>query len=140
MAVSSVSGESAGVWGASPLLGRELAAALHVRGRLDDLPDEAKPPHRADHEAADVELPRLQAVERGRGEGVVVVVPRLPERDPREPPDVARLVLDAEAARADEVADRVHRPRDVVQEEDPDQAAPEHRLQPGADRSAPDPA
>ena len=47
-------------------------------------------------------------------EAVVVVVPRLAERDPGEPPDVARLVLDAEAARAEEVADGVDRPGDVV--------------------------
>ena len=66
-------------------------------------------------------------------EGVVVVVPRLAEGDPGEPPDVARLVLDAEAARAEEVADGVDRPGDVVEQEDPDQAAPEHRLQAGAE-------
>ena len=105
-----------------------------------DLPDEPEPAHQPDHEPADVELPGLQAVERRGGEGVVVVVPGLAERDPREPPDVARLVLDAEAARADEVADRVDRPRDVVEQEDPDQAAPEQRLQPGAERAAPEPA
>ena len=51
---------------------------------------------------------------------MVVVVPRLAERDPREPPDVARLVGGLEPAPAEEVADRVDRPGDVVEQEDAD--------------------
>ena len=71
---------------------------------------------------------------------MVVVMPRLAEGDPGEPPDVPRLVLDPEPARADEVAHGVDRPGDVVEQEDPDHAAPEERLQAGADCAAPEPA
>ena len=102
---SRVNGESGGVSG--PNLGsvisvrEELAAAvLHLDRRHVDLPDEPEPAHQPDHETADVELPRPQAMERRGGEGVMVVMPRLAERDPGEPPDVPRLVLDSEAARS----------------------------------------
>src|SRR6185503_19002854 len=44
-----------------------------------------------------------------------------------EPPDVRGAVLDVEPPASEEVADRVDRPRDVVQEEDAHEAAPEQR-------------
>ncbi len=80
---------------------------------------------RPDHQRRGIELPAAQAVDGGAREGVVVVVPGLAERGEREPEDVGRLVVDLEAARAEEVADRVDAPGDVVDEEDPHQAAPE---------------
>ena len=55
----------------------------------------------------------------------MVVVPGLAERRDRQPGDVRGLVLDVEAAGAEEVADRVDRPRDVVDEEDAHEAAPD---------------
>ena len=71
-----------------------------------------------------VDLPPLQAVHRGAREGVVVVVPGLAERRQREPEHVGRVVLDVEAAAAEEVAHRVDRPGDVVEHEDAHEAAP----------------
>src|SRR5580765_5553987 len=76
------------------------------------------------------------ASRRGRAPGgpwkaeVRNVVPPLPERDPGEPPDVAGFVARLEPAPSEEVADRVDRPGDVVEQEDahspsPDQAADE---------------
>ncbi len=62
---------------------------------------------------------------RGAGEGVVVVVPGLAERGKGEPEDVRGPVVHLEAARSQEVADRVDAPGHVVDEEDADQAAPE---------------
>ena len=68
---------------------------------------------------------QLQAV-RGRArERVVVVVPALAEGRDREPEDVGRVILDVEAALAEEVADRVDRPGHVVLDEDADEAAPD---------------
>ena len=55
----------------------------------------------------------------------MVVVPALAERERGEPEDVGRVVLDREAARPEEVADRVDRPRDVVQGEDAHRTAPQ---------------
>ena len=60
---------------------------------------------------------------------MVVVVPRLAERQRRQPDEVARLVVGVEAPAADEVAQRVDRERHVVQQEDPHQAAPQQRDQ-----------
>src|SRR3954447_6168020 len=75
-----------------------------------------------DHPAARIE-PRLeppQPVEGGGRERVVVVVPALAERDQTQQPDVPALVLRTEASTPPEVADRVDRERDVVEQEDPD--------------------
>src|SRR5215210_4186903 len=82
-----------------------------------------------DHPAAWIE-PRLeppQPVEGRARERVVVVVPALAERDQGQQPDVAALVLRPELALPPEVADRVDRERHVVEQEDPDRAAPEER-------------
>ena len=90
-----------------------------------DVPREADPGHRADDQARDVDLAAPQAVPRGGGEGVVVVVPGLAERGQREPEHVAATeVVGVEAPAPEEVADRVDRERDVVEEEDPHQARP----------------
>ena len=84
------------------------------------LQPEDQPPRR-------VELPAAQAVDGRARERVVVVVPRLAERGEREPDDVGRVVVGGEAPAAEEVADRVDRPGDVVHEEDPHEPAPEQR-------------
>jgi hypothetical protein len=90
--------------------------------RLDALApgpaDVVRPPEpleAADELGAAVELPAVDAVARGRRVGVVQVVPRLAHRDHREGPDVARLVAGLEGLVAEGVADRVDRPRDVVE-------------------------
>src|SRR3954465_159747 len=61
----------------------------------------------ADHHGRRVDLPAPEAVARRRGEGVVVVVPGLAEREERQPEDVARLVRGGVAAPPEDVADRV---------------------------------
>ena len=50
-----------------------------------------------------------------------------PKRHDRQRPDVARVVARGERRVADHVADRVDRPRDVVQQRNPHQARPEER-------------
>ena len=79
----------------------------------------------ADDHLRRVDLVPLQAVRGGAREGVVVVVPALAEGRDREPEDVGRVILDVEAALAEEVADRVDRPGHVVLEEDAHEAAPD---------------
>ena len=79
----------------------------------------------ADEPRRRIELARPEAVDGRAREGVVVVVPGLAERRQRQPEDVGRVVLDVEAPAPEEVADGVDRPRDVVDEEDADQAAPQ---------------
>src|SRR5436305_556913 len=69
-------------------------------------------------------------------ERVVVVVPRLAERRQREPEDVGRVVVGIEPAAAEEVAHRVHAPGDVVDHEDPHEAAPQKRGQAAGDAAA----
>src|SRR3712207_8704979 len=49
---------------------------------------------------------------------ILQVVPRLAHREDRERPEVRRLVPRGERALADDVADRVHRPGDVVRSEE----------------------
>src|SRR5207248_10732393 len=75
-----------------PVLGvRELR--LLPRGRdPDDAPRETAPLEPADHPAAGIEFEPPQAVEGRRRKRVMVVVPGLAERQPRQPPHVARLV------------------------------------------------
>src|SRR5580765_8524229 len=64
-----------------------------------------------------------------RRERVVPVVPRLAERRDRQQPEVAALVASAERLLAEEVADRVDREGHVLEQEDPDEAGPDHRLE-----------
>ena len=70
-------------------------------------------------------------------ERVVVVVPGLAETGQREPEDVRRIVAGLEAACAEEVADRVDAPGDVVDEEDAHEPGPQQRLEAGVQRAAP---
>ncbi len=95
----------------------------------------------ADHEPGRIgqALPGLQAVEGGGREGMVVVVPGLAHRQRREPEHVARLVLDREPLAPEEVADRVDRPGHVVEQEHPDEAAPQERGERAAEAAADDP-
>jgi hypothetical protein len=76
--------------------------ALTVRRDLDDVPGQPQALHRADDPAGRIELPPPQAVQRRTGEGVMVVVPGLPEGEEREPEDVRGVVVDREAPGAEE--------------------------------------
>src|SRR3954452_19923226 len=91
-------------------------------------PELLEPP---DDARRDVELPWLEAVPRRGREGVVVVVPGLAEGQRREPQQVARLVARVELLAAEEVAERVDRVGDVVQQEDAHEPAPQHPGQAG---------
>src|SRR6187401_1772306 len=90
-----------------------------------DSPGEAEECEALDDDVADIKLPPAEAVSRGGGEGVVVVVPALAEGEEGDDGVVAAVVAGAEGTRAPEVAHGVHAPGDVVHEEDADQAAPE---------------
>src|SRR6185503_5316122 len=78
-----------------------------------------------DGAGAAVELAGVDAVAGAGRVGVVQVVPGLAHRQHRQPPDVGRLVTALERTLADGVADRVDRPRDVVEQADADQRPPE---------------
>src|SRR4051812_30109124 len=97
-------------------LGGELSG-LPFRRDLDDVPGEARLLEAPDHPRGRVELPGLEAVARGRRERVVVVVPRLAEREERQPEQVARLVAGRELPAPEEVAERVDAVGRVVQDE-----------------------
>src|SRR2546423_276437 len=114
---------------------RAELARLALRADPDDVPDEPEPLHRRDYDGRRVELPAPEPVARGRREGVVVVVPRLAERERREPGEVARLVVRLVAPAPEEVAQRVDAERQLVAEEDPHRAAPEHRREPAGHRA-----
>ena len=67
---------------------RELCR-LSLARDPDDAPRKPTSFETTDHPAARIDLEAAQAVESRRREGVVVVVPGLTEREPREPPDVS---------------------------------------------------
>ena len=90
---------------ASPLE-RQLAR-LALRAHRDDVPRQPELLEPADHDRRPGRSPAPQPVARRRRERMVVVVPRLAEREQREPEDVARLVRGREAAAAEDVADRL---------------------------------
>ena len=71
--------------------------------------------------------PRADAVAGAGGVGVVQVVPRLAHRGDGQRPDVGGAVAVGPGPVADDVADRVDRPGDVVQHRDADEAGPEER-------------
>ena len=71
---------------------------------------------------------------------MVVVVPGLAEGRDRDQGEVARLVAGLEVALAEDVAERVDAVGEVVQDEDPDQAAPEQAGERGEEGAADDPA
>ena len=122
---------------AERLRGRALELRARALGRdLDDVPGQPHARHREDQPAGGVELIPAQPVEGRLREGVVVVVPRLAERRQRQPEHVRRLVVGVEAAAAEEVADRVDAPGDVVHEEDPHEAGPQQRAEAAGDERA----
>ena len=71
---------------------------------------------------------------------MVVVVPGLAHRRQRQPGEVARLVLGLIGLAAEHVAERVDAVGDVVEDEHPHRAAPEHSGQPAEDLAADPPA
>ena len=74
------------------------------------------------------------------GESVMVVVPRLAEREDRQPPQVAGLVAGLEPLAAEEVAERVDAVRRVVKDQHPHGAAPQQPGQGRGERAADQPA
>src|SRR3954464_15735460 len=80
---------------------------LALRGDAHDVPRQAGLLERPDDPRGGVELPAPETVA-GRGrEGVLAVVPGLPEGEDGEPPQVAGLVAGLELALAEEVTQRV---------------------------------
>src|SRR5207244_6143758 len=67
-------------------------ARLALAADLDNVPHNPDARERPYHQRRDVELPPAQAMRSRRREGVVVVVPGLPERWQREQEHVARTV------------------------------------------------
>ncbi len=90
-----------------------------------DVPDEPEPLEDADHPPRQVDLKPVEAVPRGGGERVVVVVPALAEDEERDQPVVAGLVAGAVVLTPEHVADRVHAEGRVLVGEDADEAAPD---------------
>src|SRR3954447_16516423 len=115
---------------------RRLARAAHA----DHVPCEPHPLQGPHHRRRHVGLPPAAPVRGGGRERVVVVVPRLPERQHRKPPEVARLVAGVEAPAAEEVAQRVDRVRHMVQDEHAHAAAPQQAGQAVLERPAEGPA
>src|SRR5437763_1547772 len=110
--------------------GRRALTTRRARRRRDpvDLASQAKPLESNDQVGRDVDLPPLQAVEGRAREGVVVVVPALPEGEDAHDPLVAAAVAGRERGPTERVADRVDAEGEVVRQEDADPASPE---QPG---------
>src|SRR5262245_22146105 len=85
-------------------------------------------------EAAALETPRRQpgevelagrAVAREARGGVMVVVPAVAEREPRQPRQVPALVAPGEALGSEAVAERVHREGEVVEQHGAHREAPD---------------
>jgi hypothetical protein len=101
---------------------------LALGGDPDDVPGQVTALHRGDDPRSGIELPAAQTVTGGSGEGMVVVVPGLPEGDRRQPGEVAGLIAGDERSPAEEVAERVDAEGGVMQKEhahgDAEPAAP----------------
>ena len=108
-------------------LGDAPALELVAR-RPPHVPHEPEPLEPADHPPRDVDLPAVEAVAGRARKRMVVVVPALAEDEQSDEPVVPRLVPRAVVLAPEHVADRVHRERRVLVEEDPEQATPDHRL------------
>src|SRR5690348_15190430 len=67
-----------------------------------------------DRVATQIELPPVQPVKGRAGEGVMVVVPALPEGEQPDHPLVATAIVGLELALAKRVADRVDTPGDMM--------------------------
>ena len=92
-------------------------------------PGEAQANEGADDPVADVDLPPAQAVP-GRGrEGVVVVVPPLPQAENAEQEVVPAAIAGLEGTAPPQMAHRVDAPGNVMDQEDPGQAAPQQAAQ-----------
>jgi hypothetical protein len=125
---------------AAVVTGRDRAAAGGEAGGVGPVhgggPAEAL--ERADDGGGDVDLAGAGAVPGAGRVGVVHVVPAFAEREQRERPQVGGAVIAAGGvgAGADEVAQRVDRPGDVLQQRNAGQAAA-HSRAPSAARQLP---
>src|SRR5947209_19439361 len=81
------------LWGPSGSRSGELyeLCGLPLRAHTHDVPRQSESLERADHQCRRVELPAAQTMFSGGWERVVVVMPRLAERQWREPREVARF-------------------------------------------------
>src|SRR4029079_16275858 len=89
-----------------------------------DVPCEAQQGEPADHPVTEVHLPPPQAVPRRRREGVMRVMPPLPEGKDAEHEVIPALIVAPVRPLAPQVANRVDAPRHVVDEEDAGQPTP----------------
>src|ERR1700712_2239180 len=112
-------------WSVTHLAGGGLDARQPLGAGPAHLGGPAELLEQPDRPRGDVQLAAEHAVPGAGWVGMVQVVPGLTERQQGERPEVRRLVAGRERALTDHVADRVHRPGDVVQQRDPDQAGPE---------------
>src|SRR3954468_23933087 len=86
---------------------RQELGGLALGGDAHDVPRQAGLLERPDDPRGGVELPAPETVAGRGGEGVMAVVPGLPEGEDREPREVARLVGGVVLALAEEVAERI---------------------------------
>ena len=91
----------------------------------DDVPGQAEPLHAAITSAEGSSSQRRRPCTAERGKAWWLWCQDSPSEGSASQKTLVELVVHVEAARAEEVADRVDAPGDVVDEEDPHQAAPE---------------
>ena len=117
---------------------KDIPLFLHISGQsalgetlgrdADNIPDQAELLECANDVGGGIDLPPVHAVVGGAGEGVVVVVPTLSHGEEAHEEVIPALVGRDEFAAAVGVADRVHRPGDMVVEEHPDEATPDESV------------
>src|SRR6266851_9051281 len=87
---------------------RECLLRLPVRADPLHVPHQAGALQGRDHDAREVELTAAHAVDRRGWKRMMIVVPRLPERERGEPGEVLRMVVCREALTAEKVTQRVN--------------------------------
>ncbi len=90
-----------------------------------DRSDQAELDHEAYHQPTRVDLPPFQSVSRAGREGMVVVMPSLPETENPHQGVITALVTRLVIPAAPEMTNAVHAPSDMMNHEDADQSAPE---------------
>jgi len=109
-----------------PYYGCGLSVYMQVgTGGPAHIPNKAQALQQGEQQGREIQLETAGAVAGGRGGGVVIVMPGFPETGQGEPPNVPRVVAGVVRAGTPEMADRVHRPRHMVEQDDTQQPRPQ---------------
>ena len=125
--------ETAANWGSVRIAGQSGLGRQVVEPHFVNMPRQTKFLQRPDAIPVQVDFVPGQAVARGNGVRMMIVVPALAEREERDEKVIGGEIFGCEAAGSPHVGDRIDRPGGMQSDDDAYENSPEQKRQP-ADR------